>query len=305
MTTPRPRILGINPATTSQAPVRAIGYMLAGGALLTLSDAVVKSLTPFYPTGQIMFFRALFVFLPILVFTWRGGGVHVLQVNNVKGQAARAACNIGSTFSFVTGLHYLPLADMIAISIAGPLVVATMASVFLGEQVGWRRWLAIGVGFAGVLVMIRPIMGAFQWAIIFPIASVLFSSTRDVVTRHISRSERTEAMLFVTTTAMLLASLATWPLGWSTLDPWHLWQFLAIGMMVGGAHYLVIEAFRYGEASLVAPFKYTNMIWATLFGFLLFGHLPQVGTITGAAIVVATGIYILHRETLRKRATRQ
>ena len=295
----------INPATTSQSPVRAIGYMLAGGALLTLSDAVVKSLTPFYPTGQILFYRALFIFLPILVFTWRSGGANVLRVKNVKGQAARAFCVIGGSFCFVTGLQYLPLADMIAIGFAAPLVVTSMAPVFLGEQVGWRRWLAVGAGFAGVLVMVRPTGDAFQWAIIFPIAAVLFGSTRDVVTRHILRSESTLAVLFVTTTMVLLAGLATWPLGWSTLDPWHLWRFLVVGILVGGGHYLVIEAFRYGEASVVVPFKYTNLIWATLFGYLLFGHLPRAGTITGAAIVVVTGIYILHRETLRKRAQRQ
>ena len=194
---------------------------------------------------------------------------------------------------------------MIAIGFAAPLVVTSMAPVFLGEQVGWRRWLAVGAGFAGVLVMVRPTGDAFQWAIIFPIASVLFGSTRDVVTRHILRSESTLGVLFVTTTMVLLAGLATWPLGWSTLDPWHLWRFLAVGILVGGGHYLVIEAFRYGEASVVVPFKYTNLIWATLFGYLLFGHLPRAGTITGAAIVVVTGIYILHRETLRKRAQRQ
>ena len=280
--------------TTSQAPVRAIGYMLAGGALLTLSDAVVKSLTPFYPTGQILFYRASFIFLPILVFTWWSGGVNVLRVKNVKGQAARAVCGIGGSFCFVTGLQYLPLADMIAIGFAGPLVVTSMAPVFLGEQVGWRRWLAVGAGFAGVLVMVRPTGDAFQ-----------FGSIRDVVTRQILRSECTLAVLFVTTTVVLLAGLATWPLGWSTLDPWHLWRFLVVGILVGGGHYLVIEAFRYGEASVVVPFKYTNLIWATLFGYLLFGHLPRAGTITGAAIVVVTGIYILHRETLQKRAQRQ
>ncbi len=291
-------------ATTSQAPVRAIGFILAGSAMLTLSDAIVKSLTPFYPTGQILFIRALFVFLPIMILIWRAGGFAVLRVNNVKGQMGRAVCVIGSSFFYIAGLNYLPLADMVAIGFANPLVVTALAPFFLAEHVGWRRWMAVGIGFVGVLVMVRPTGDAFHWAVIFPIASVMFGATRDLVTRHLSRTDRSEAVLFFSTTVVLLAGLATWPFGWNTFDLAHLWRFCAVGLLVGCAHFLVIEAYRLAEAAVVAPFKYTNMIWATLFGFLLFGHLPGQGTIIGAMVVIVSGIYILHRESMRKRAAR-
>ena len=291
-------------ATTSEAPVRAIVFMLTGGALLTLSDAIVKTLTAHYPTGQILFVRALFVFLPILLFTWRGGGLAVLRVHNLKGQSARALCVVGSAACYITGLNYLPLTDMVAIGFANPLVVTALAPVFLAERVGWRRWTAVLVGFLGVLFMVRPAGEAAHWAVVFPMAAVMFGATRDLVTRHLSRSDRTEAVLFFSTTVILLAGLATWPFGWNTLDPRHLWHFLGIGLLVGGAHFMMIESFRLGEAAVVSPFKYANMIWATLFGFLLFGHLPGFGTVAGALVVVVSGIYILHRETVRKRAAR-
>ncbi len=292
-------------ATTSEAPMRAIGFMLVGSALLTLSDAIVKSLTAYYPTGQILFVRALFVFLPIMLFTWRAGGVAVLRIHNVKGQIGRALCVVGSATCYITGLNYLPLTDMVAIGFANPLVVTAMAPIFLSEKVGWRRWLAVMVGFMGVLFMVRPAGEAVQWAVIFPMAAVMFGATRDIVTRHLHRSDRTEAVLFVSTLVVMLAGLATWPFGWNTLDPRHLLHFLSIGLLVGGAHFMVIESFRLGEVAVVSPFKYTNMIWATLFGFLLFGHLPGSSTIVGALIVIVSGIYILRRETVRKRAALQ
>ncbi len=281
--------------------LRAVVYMLLGVVLLALNDALIKSLTQGYPVGEILFVRGAFVCPWILVFAWRAGGLRALRVQSVKGQALRGLCVIASSFLFVTGLGYLPLADAIAVAFTGPLFVTAMAPYALGERVGWRRRLAVLAGFLGVLIMARPGGEAMQWALLFPLGAALCGGTRDLITRRISRTETTVAVLFVTTLMVMLAGLATVPLGWAPLRAGDLWVFASSGMLVAGAHYLMIEAFRLGEAAQVVPFKYTSMVWALLFGFLFFGDLPDAWTLLGAGVVVLAGLYVLLRETRGRR----
>ncbi len=287
-------------AAASAPAVRAVVCMLIGVVLLSLNDALIKSLTQGYPVGEILFVRGAFVCPWILVFAWRAGGLSALRVVSVKGQALRGLCVIASSFLFVNGLRHLPLADAIAVAFTGPLFVTALAPYALGERVGWRRRLAVLAGFLGVLIMARPGGEAVQWALLFPLGAALCGGTRDLITRRISRTETTVAVLCVTTLMVMSAGLATAPLGWAPLRASDLWVFAASGMLIAGAHYLMIEAFRLGEAALVAPFKYTSMVWAVLFGFLIFGDLPDAWTLAGAGVVVLAGLYILHRETRRR-----
>ncbi|MEE9590468.1 MAG: DMT family transporter [Hyphomicrobiaceae bacterium] len=277
--------------------VRAIVCMLVGSALLALNDALMKSLTDSYPVGQLLFVRGLFIYPWVLLLAYRQGGLQTLRVKSMKGQFLRGSCVIAGSFLFVTGLRYLPLADAVAIAFTGPMFITAMAPIVLGESVGWRRWAAVLLGLVGVLFMARPTGEAVQWAMLLPLAAALCGGIRDLVTRRISQSETSVAVLFVTTTAVTLAGLVTAPFGWSDLLARDLWVFIASGALVAGAHYLMIEAFRLGEAALVAPFKYTSMVWAILFGFIFFADLPDGWTLFGAAIVVFAGLYIMHRET--------
>lgn len=281
--------------------MRGVVCLLLGVILLVLNDALIKSLTLGYPVGQLLFLRGMFVLPWVLMLAYRAGGLRALRVINVRGQAWRGACVIAGSFLFVSGLRHLPLADAIAISFTGPLFITAMAPYALGEQVGWRRRGAVLAGFLGVLIMARPGGEALQWAVLLPLGAALCGGVRDLITRRIARSETTVSMLFVTTTVVMLAGLATVPLGWAPLIAADLWTFAASGVLVAGAHYLMIEAFRHGEAALVAPFKYTTMVWAVLFGYLFFGELPDTWTIAGAAVVLLAGLYILHRETRRRR----
>ncbi len=280
---------------------RAVTCMLVGVALLSLNDALIKTLASNYPAGQLLFIRGLFVFPWIILVAFRQGGLHRLRVKSIKGQALRGACVICSAFLFVNGLVYLPLADAIAITFTGPLFITAMAPLVLGEHVGWRRWLAVLAGFAGILFMVRPDGEVVQWAVLLPLGAALFGGTRDLITRRISQTENTVAVLFVTTAFVMLAGLVTAPFGWVPLQAQSLWTFAASGVLIAGAHYLMIEAFRQGEAALVAPFKYTSMIWAVLFGFLIFGDLPDGWTLFGAGLVILAGLYILRRETRLRR----
>ncbi len=230
---------------------RGIACMLIGVVLLCLNDALIKSLTPHYPVGELLFLRGIFICPWILILAYRAGGLRTLRVRNVKGQAWRGLCVIASSFLFVAGLRYLPLADAIAISFTGPLFITALAPYALGERVGWRRRGAVLAGFLGVLIMARPGGEGLQWAVLLPLGAALCGGVRDLITRRIARSETTVSLLMVTTSVVMLAGLATAPWGWAPLREPDLWVFAATGTLVAGAHYLMIEAFRLWPSSAV------------------------------------------------------
>ena len=265
--------------------------------MLVLNDALVKALADTYPTGQLLFVRGLLVWPWIILLATRAGGVSSLRIRNFGGHALRGLCVICSSFLFVTGLKRLTLTDAIAVAFTGPLFITAMAPMVLGEKVGWRRWLAVSFGFAGVLIILRPGSGTLQWAVLFPLGAAVFGGLRDLITRRISDTETTVAVLAVTTTVVLLAGLATAPFtSWAPLQTEDLGMFFASGMLIAIAHTLMIEAFRRGEAALVAPFKYSSLLWGTLIGYSLFGDLPDGWTIAGALVIVLAGLYVFRRE---------
>jgi drug/metabolite transporter (DMT)-like permease len=271
--------------------------MAAGMALLTMTDALSKWLTAGYPVGEILFFRALFMFPIIGLLAARAGGWAALRVHRYRDQVVRAVFVVMSTFLFLTGLTRLPLADTIAIVFAGPLMVTALAGPVVGEKVGWRRWLAVLVGFAGVMVMIRPGAGAFTWFALFPLTGALAGALRDLVTRRISASESSLAILWFSAVAITGAAALTMPFGWHLPTAHDLGLLALTGLLLGGANFLLIETFRLAEASLVIPFKYTTMVWAILYGYLFWGDLPDRWVVSGAVLVVVSGLYVMRRGT--------
>lgn len=284
----------------SSAPLKGIAFMMAGGALLTANDAVLKWLTGGYPVGEIMFVRGLFVLPVIGFFVWRGG-LASLRVHDRASHALRAGLMIGGTYLFVTGLRLLPLADAISIAFAGPLFVTAMAGPMLGEHVGWRRWMAVLAGFAGILIIFQPGSGMFQWAALLPLAASGTGALRDIMTRKMSASETSESLLFYSTCGVMLGGLGSLPFGWVRVADGDWLLFATSGVLIGGAHFCMIETFRHAEAALVSPFKYVNVLWASLFGFLVFADVPAPATVLGSAVVISSGIYILQRERRRRR----
>ncbi|MGO1119282.1 DMT family transporter [Rhodovibrionaceae bacterium A322] len=275
--------------------------MIAAGLALTLNDGILKWLTGDYPVGQIMFTRGLFVFLPIAFLAWQAGGLSSLRIKSAKAHLIRAALVVSATFMFITGLRYLDFADAISITFAGPLFVTAMAAPLLGEVIGWRRWAAVGVGFVGVLFIVQPTGGVFHWAALLPLGASLLGAFRDVLTRRMAQGESSVAVLMTTTTAVTLAGGSTVLLGgWVSLAWGDLALMALSGLLMGTAHFLMIESLRLAEAALVIPFKYMSMIWAVLIGFFVWGSLPSATTLLGAGIVIASGLYILHRERRKK-----
>ncbi len=288
-----------------EKPFRGIMFMIIGAALLTANDSLLKWLTSGYPIGQIIFQRGLFVLIPISILVWRAGSLSVLIMQNYREHLLRSSLMIVGTFLFVTGLRFLPIADAIAIAFAGPLFITVLATPMLGETVGWRRWLGVCIGFLGVLIICKPGGEVFQWASLFPLTASLAGAFRDILTRKMSVSETSESLLFYSTVAILLSGLGSFPfVEWHPVATGDWLLFLFTGILVGGAHFLMIEAFRNCEAALVAPFKYTSVIWAFVFGYLFFGDIPEITTLFGGFIVILSGIYILQREKiLRKRGS--
>jgi len=156
-------------------------------------------------------------------------------------------------------------------------------------------------GFIGILVIMRPGGTAVQWAALFPLGASLTGALRDILTRRMSARETSVALLFYTSLGVTLAGLATTPFHWNPV-PLADWGLFALsGLLIGSAHFLMIETFRYGEAALVAPFKYSGVIWAVILGYMVWGDLPDMGTLTGVSVVILSGLYILHRERVRRR----
>lgn len=285
-----------------EAPVRAIALMIGGGLLLTLNDASVKWLSGGLPTHEIVLLRGLTTLLVVVAVLCLQRDIGAFSTSNPWGQALRAAVMVLSTFLFLTGLRYLPLADAIALSFIGPLLTTALAGPMLGEVIGWRRWSAVAVGFAGMLVMFRPSAAGLNWAALFPIGAAFCGAFRDILTRRLSaRDSSLTTLLYSSLGVTLAASVVTPALGFEIPLSTDLLLVLLAGCLLAAAHFMHIETFRLAEAATVVPFKYVSLLWAVLLGYLIWGHLPDAGTLAGAAAIVASGLYVLHLERLQAR----
>jgi drug/metabolite transporter (DMT)-like permease len=278
-----------------------VGYMVAGSALVTLNDAIAKWLTASYPVGEILCIRGVFFFVPILYFVWRAGGLRMLRVHSVTGQIFRAALFIVASAFFVTSVGLMSLPTVIALTFTAPLFVTALAPTLLGEYVGWRRWAAVTVGFVGVLIIVRPFNDSWSWVALLPVIGALCGALRDMLTRQITAKETSVSILVYGALAVVLVSLCTLPFGWRWVSVPDLLLFAVQGFVMGIAHYLMIESFRMTEAALVAPFKYTGFIWAVIYGAAIWGDYPDQWTVLGALVILASGLYILHRELLGRK----
>jgi drug/metabolite transporter (DMT)-like permease len=283
-----------------QSSLRGITYMVLALLLLTLGDAATKWLGGKLPVWQIVCLRGLFIFVPVAIVTARTGGLRTLRVNDMRGLATRIFYYIGSTTLIATSMILLPLADAATLLFAGPLFVTALATPMLGEHIGWRRWAAVIFGFVGVIIMLRPTPDAIQPLAAVPVLAALFSSLRDITTRRISATESTNAIMVWSTLSLVIAGLLTIPLGWVAIDWFDLGLLALAGTLGGIAHILMVESFRVAEAALVSPFKYSAVVWAVTLGYVIWGTVPDRFILVGGSFVIASGLYILHRETRRK-----
>jgi len=271
---------------------------------LALSDALAKQLSAFYAPLQILFLRALIALPVVLCLTLALSGRRALRTAYLSIHLLRGAINILSASCFYLGLRYLPLAENTAIAFAAPLCVTALSVWLLKEQVDARRWLAIGAGFCGVLIIVEPGGDGFRLAALFPMATAVLYAVMMVTSRAIGRSESMLTTTFYIVAGQLVCSVLFAPWFWRTPEAGHLPYFFGIAVMSTLGLTLITHAFRIASASVIAPFDYTGLIWATLLGKLFWDEIPQSSAYLGMALIVGSGLYIVWRENLSHRRSK-
>jgi drug/metabolite transporter (DMT)-like permease len=271
---------------------RGIFIMILGAGVLSLNDAVSKYLVESYPIGQILGLRQSAALLVILAYVCWKGSWRDLRINDRAGQAWRGGMHVVGAGLIIWALSLLPISTVTAIAFSSPIIVLLFSMRFVGESVSWKRWMAVFIGFAGVLVIIRPGGVGFEWALLVPMAAAIVSGLRDLMTRRLARTETSISVLFWASVLIIIAGLFTIPLGWKPVTFTASLWFIFNGMLNAGAHFLMIEALRLGDAALISPFRYTAILWATLSGFFVWHHVPDSLTMFGAALLIISGVII-------------
>lgn len=293
------------PAHAASRPYMAIGLMCIAWALFACLDTTAKYLGSYsgLPASQVVWMRFLGQFLAMVVMLGLLSVPPLLRTRKLALQLTRSLLMLGSTAFNFLALRHLRLDQTTTIGFLTPLTVAVLAGPFLGEWIGWRRAIAIVVGFGGVLVALRPGFSSLHPAVLLSLAGMLCYAVFSVITRHLAPYDRAEVTLFYSLLAgsILVAPFAliewVWPSGAFT---WLL--LLSMGAYGGLGHYLFIIAHRYAPASTIAPFLYIAILTHSTAGYLVFGQVPDAWTLGGAAIVILSGLYLFQRERVTARA---
>lgn len=274
-------------------------YLLAAIGLISLVDTICK----FY-TGElhaVMLAWGYFVAITFFVAGYFGARrqFSLFRCNRPGLQIARSGFLVGSISSLFVSLTYLPIAEATAIGFTGPLFITALSVPLLGERVGWHRWLAVVVGLAGVLVIVRPGSDVWHWSAGMALLGAACFAIFQIITRLLANQDRHQTTLIYTSIGGTAWASLLVPFFWTTPTINQIAMFLAIGAMGAGAHFAMLQAFARAEASLLAPFNYSKLIWVTILGYLVFGDLPGFNTLMGSSIIVAAGLYVLYREGRR------
>ncbi|MDR6292579.1 drug/metabolite transporter (DMT)-like permease [Inquilinus ginsengisoli] len=297
--------------TVALAPSRSsvsagIGFACLGFALYTCMDTAVKWLSAGYPLYQVIFFNAAFGLVPMLAYAQLTGGFGQLKTRRSWLHGVRAALALIGSFTCFHAYSVMPIADVYAILFCAPLLITALSVPILGESVGWRRWSAVGVGFIGVMVMLRPGAGMANPAILGALFSAVANALGFLLLRRFIATENRITFGFYASAATAIATGLMILVFGGVMPALNDLLPIAIGGMLGGSAYLfVTNAYRQAPAAVVAPFQYTQMIWGVLSGYLLWQDVPDTTMLIGCAIVIASGLYILHRETVRQAPVAQ
>ena len=287
------------PGRTDQ-PFKGIALILLSTIFLGLSDTTAKYLTATLPAIEIAWIRFLVFALIMVPAMVPRSPLYAMRTERLRFQLLRGATLVGSSLFFISGLRYLPIAEASATSFVSPMFVTALSIIFLGELVGLRRWIATAVGLIGVFVILRPGTSAFHPAAFFPIVSAACWASALVMTRMMSGREAVITTMTYSAIVGLAIATALVPFVWVTPS----WKDILFGIFVGIAstagQWVVVLAFRHAEASVLAPFQYTQLLWVGILGFLIFGDVPDVWTVTGSTLVVGSGLYTAHRERVRR-----
>ncbi|MBZ9841888.1 DMT family transporter [Mesorhizobium sp. CA5] len=278
--------------------LRGALFMIVAMVGFTLNDAITKFSSESMNMAQVMLVRGAFASLFVGLLAWRRGALANPAAMLQPMVATRVAGEAGATVSFLIALAHLPIANVSAVLQALPLAVTMGAALFFGEGVGWRRWLAIAIGFTGVLIIVRPGFEGFSVYSLLALTSVACCAVRDLATKRIPDAIPTMLVSTATALAMtVLGALLLSPMGgWTPMSgrATTLLALAAVLVLIG--YQFIIMAMRSGDISFIAPFRYTALLWSILLGLVIFGDIPDAPMTVGAAIIIGSGLYALYRE---------
>ena len=288
----------------TQSNGAGIALRVAAMACMAVLAALVKACAERgAPVLEIVFFRNAFAFVPVLLYVSRTTGFSVLKTKRLGGHATRAAVGLIGMVCGFTAVSMLPLTESTALSFASPLFMTALSALILKEVVGVHRWAAVAIGFVGVLIMVRPDPGHMaNLGTAFALLGALGAAGAMIAIREIGRTEPGPTIVFYFTLAGMLLGLASLPFGgWTIPDLTTLAMLIGAGLIGGTGQLLLTEALRRAPVAVVAPFDYSQLIWAGIIGYLVWDEIPRAATIAGALVVAGSGVYILYRETRRLR----
>jgi drug/metabolite transporter (DMT)-like permease len=290
-----------DPAQERRHRLTGIALMCGAVACFACLDATAKFLSPHMDTLQIVWARYTSAFLLALVLINPVTRPRLVVTRRPVLQIVRSVLLLGSTLFNFLAVRYLQLDEALSIMFSTPFLVAALAGPMLGEWLGWRRWCAICVGFAGVLLVTRPGLGGIHPAALLSLGGALCYAFYGIITRTLSRSDSNETTLFYSNLVGAVVMLPVLPFVWTApSDPLLIALMVVMGVFASVGHYMLIVGHRLAPASVLSPFIYTQMIWVIALGYFLFDDIPNQWTIAGAAIVIASGLYLIHRERKRR-----
>lgn len=279
---------------------RGIATMALAMFLLACMDAISRHLAQQYPVPQILAVRFSVFCLFALALVRPRSVREAFRTRYPVLQVIRSLVIAVEVAVFVLAFRYLPLAEVHAIAGVAPLLVTALAVIFLGETVGPRRWIAVGIGFVGLLVVVRPGSGVMSWTALIPLAGAILWAIYQILVRKVKDDPAGTSLLYMASIgALVMVCIA--PFVWQPPDAEGWFWLIMLGLVGSVGHLVLIRAFQAAPASVLQPFHYTVLVWATLMGFLVFGELPDLWTIGGGLLIAVSGIYVFYRENRLRR----
>ena len=290
------------PVPSREETRRGIAYMVGAVFVFAVVNALVKWEIALYPLSEVVFFRCLFALVPCVVLVATHGGPGVLRTRRPLAHVSRAFVQFLSMCAIFTAFGLMPLADAVSISFSAPLFLTVLSIPILGERVGVHRWGAVLVGFLGVLIMVRPGAGVLEAGAVFALVNAFLSASVTISLRRMSVTESSVTLVVWQVATTVVLSTLLLPFGWVAPTLRDAAIMALVGLASGVGQYMWTQAFRFAPAAVAAPFSYTAMIWAMGLGYLIWGDLPTPALVGGALVVAGSGLYILYRETIRRRS---
>ena len=279
-----------------------IGYMVFGIASFASMDAVGKWLVRDFSVFQILAVRSTVVTLALVAWLLLTGGFSRVRSTQLGAHWVRALCGVGAFLFFFTSVRFLPLADAVAVAFGGPFIVTALSVPLLREHVDARRWFAIAIGFVGMVLIVQPTGDSFRPAALLVIAASFSYALMMILTRWMAlrrEDEKTSTFIFYTFLVQAISgslACALAPGSVRSMNGRDLALIVAMGVLALGGHFGITRAFQRSPVSVVAPFEYSAVVWATVLGFVVFGEFPSASVWIGVSIIVAAGLYAIHRE---------